>query len=278
MNHIKLTIEVADAYREALIAELAELDFEGFEDNDEALIAYIPQTRFNDVSRERIEQLLQSYPGNGRVLTEEMEADQNWNEQWEATVQGQRIGRFYVKPTWDTRSVPEDAILLEIDPKMAFGTGYHETTRLMLNLLPEAVREDDDVLDAGTGTGVLAIAAVKLGVQRVFAFDIDPWSFQNASENLLLNDVAKSIELASGSVETIPSGRKYDAVLANINRNVIEELLPEFCDRLKAGGRLLLSGLLQTDVADIKSHEALQDFKLKDSKYEGEWAALLYEK
>ncbi|MEX0746482.1 MAG: 50S ribosomal protein L11 methyltransferase, partial [Rhodothermales bacterium] len=125
-------------------------------------------------------------------------------------------------------------------------TGYHETTRLLLRMMPDFVKPGDRVLDAGTGTGVLAIAAVKLGAVSATAFDIDPWSQENAVENFYLNRVQDQVKMIHGGIEKLPSGT-FDVILANINLNVILGLLPEFADRLKADGTLLLSGVLQPD-------------------------------
>jgi len=278
MEFIKLVIDIDDDYQETLIAELDELDFEGFEQLDNRLIAYIPQARFNDVSRERIEQLLAAFPGDGIVHSEELVADRNWNEAWEATIQAQQIGRFFVKPTWSNETAQEGAIELLIDPKMAFGTGYHETTRLMLRALPDVIADDDRVLDAGTGTGILAIAAVKLGAAKAFGFDTDEWSYLNARENTLLNDTGDAVTLMEGSIETVPGQAEYDAVLANINRNVIVELLPALAGHLKTGGYLLLSGLLEGDREFIERQAALQAMEQLLVTQENEWICLLYRK
>ncbi len=162
-----------------------------------------------------MDQLLAGFPGNCFIESEEIVADQNWNEQWEETISAQTIGRFYVKPTWDNSTVPPDKILLEIDPKMSFGTGYHETTRLMLRFLPDVLEEGDHVIDAGTGTGILSIAAIKLGAKSAFAFDIDEWSINNTLENIILNGVSKKITVREGSSEVILGEEKADVLLAN---------------------------------------------------------------
>lgn len=278
MKYIKIVLELTDDYHEAMIAEMLEMEFDGFEQQEGKLIAYISKERFSYGDREQIERLLAVYPGNGYIESEEVVADQNWNEEWEQTIKPQQIGQFFVKPTWQPDTPPEGSILLEIDPKMAFGTGYHETTRLMLKLLPQAVESGDLVLDAGTGTGVLAIGAAKLGVEEVFAFDTDEWSFRNATENVLINQVDKQIEIAEGSTETIPSDKLFDVVLANINRNVIIEMLPVLTKHLLGGGDLVLSGLLVSDKETILEQPALADFQLLESLRENNWIALHFKK
>ena len=275
MKYIKLVIAIADDYQETFITELLELDFDAFEQQDGIIITYIPQQSFNDVHRERIEQILAAYPGDGYIRSEEIVTDQNWNEQWEKTIRAQQIGSFFVKPTWSVDEAPEGTTLLEIDPKMAFGTGYHETTRLMLNMLLEIINEGTNVLDAGTGTGILAIASAKLGAQKVFAFDIDDWSISNARENIYLNKVADHITIVKGSDETIPRKQKFDVVLANIERNIIMQMLPAFKKSLKPGGCLLLSGLLEKDEQAITKEARKLGLSVNKSTRENEWIAIL---
>ncbi len=273
MKYIKLVIGVADEYQESLIAELFDMDFDGFEQREGQIITYITKENFGISDRERIDQLLATYPGDGFIESEEVVADQNWNEQWEETIQPQTIGRFLVKPTWSQASVSDDKILLEIDPKMSFGTGYHETTRLMLRLLPKVIQKGDILVDAGTGTGILAIAAIKLGAKHVHAFDIDEWSYENTRENILLNDVADYITVKKGSTETIPKGKQADLVLANIERNTILELLPDLSGALKKGGHLLLSGLLESDKQSVLD-KLKSDYEISEILQENEWIAI----
>jgi len=273
MKYIKLVINVADEYQESLIAELFDMDFNGFEQRDGQIITYISKEQFGIGDRERIDQLLGAYPGDGFIESEEVVADQNWNEQWEQTIRAQTIGQFFVKPTWSQKTVPEDKILLEIDPKMSFGTGYHETTRLMLQALPDLIQKGDFVIDAGTGTGILSIAAVKLGAKRAFAFDIDEWSISNTKENILLNDVADSVSVKKGSSEVVPKDISADLILANIERNTIVSLLQDFKTLLKPDGQLLLSGLLKNDEQQIID-ELKANFEVLDISRENEWSAI----
>jgi ribosomal protein L11 methyltransferase len=274
---LKLTIRIPDDYQESFIAELLDLDFEGFEQFDDKIEAYIPVERFNDVNREYIEQLLTYFPFDGYIEMEQIE-QKNWNESWEKTIEPQTIGAFFVKPTWSDADVPPGLIPLEIDPKMAFGTGYHATTRLILEILPQLDPSGKSVLDAGTGTGILAIASVKLGAARVLAFDIDEWSKTNAGENARLNRVAGKIDILLGGFEVIPEKSRYDLILANINRNVIIGMMGEFAKYLAPDGRLCLSGILKTDVDDIIAKAGKHALKVITRKDKGEWSMLLLTK
>ncbi|MEX0894685.1 MAG: 50S ribosomal protein L11 methyltransferase [Balneolaceae bacterium] len=272
MNHIRIVIEIEDAYQENLIAELMELNFEGFEQFDNLLIAYIPKPGFNDMSRDHIEELLSAYRGSHFIELEELE-EQNWNETWEKTIKPQEIGPFLVRPTWSDCKPSPGSTLLEIDPKMSFGTGYHATTRLMLRALPSLNLPGKSVLDAGTGTGILAIACIKLGAGSAFAFDVDAWSETNARENILINQVGDKVEVRRGGVEVIPENREFDIVLANINRNVILQMFESLTDFLKQGGALCLSGLLKKDRESIlRANRHLQTpLKLADEQGQDEW-------
>lgn len=270
MQTVAVSLYVDSPYQEFLIAELAELDFESFEQEEDHLVAYIPASRWDDVRREYVEAWLAGR-GISRPLEERVIQESNWNEQWEETIRPVAVGAFLVKPTWrDVPSEHGERILLEIDPKMSFGTGYHESTRLVLELLSGQVVDGSRVLDAGTGTGILAIAAAKLGAAHVDAFDVDPWSQENAVENVYLNQVVDRVEVFSGPIEAVPPAL-YDLICANINLNVIMGLLKPFRERLKADGILLVSGVLEEDRDRLVQFACDVGFGLRDEKTEGAW-------
>ena len=274
MDYIRLFISLNDDFHELIIAELFDLDFEGFEEEDDLLIASIPANRFDDFKREEIERMLLNFEG-ASIQNEEVVSPQNWNATWEQSIKPQNIGTFYVRPTWAQENDDPNSIELLIDPKMAFGTGYHATTRLILEWIPEIIEEGDKVLDAGTGTGILGIAALKVGASSAFGFDIDEWSKDNAEENMGLNKVS-GFEVQLGSTEVIPKGEKYDVILANINRNALIYLIPELLTFLKPGGKLLLSGLLVEDEEIILSQESLSRLTHIETRQQQEWIAILF--
>ena len=278
MDYLRLTISIADEYQEILIAELFDMDFDGFEEKEEnILIATIPTNHFDDSKRESIEKILYTISKGSRILTEEIIHPQNWNEAWERSIVPQTIGKFYVRPTWGEKMDTDDHIELIIDPKMAFGTGYHATTRLLLEWLPEVISLNDTVLDAGTGTGILALGALKLGAASAFGFDIDEWSEDNARENMILNQI-ENLEVKLGSVDTIPMGAQYDVIVANINRNALLELIPILTNYLKEDGKMLLSGLLVEDESKIKSITKKEHLLHVGTRQEQEWIAMLLHK
>lgn len=163
-----------------------------------------------------------------------------------------------------------------ISPKMSFGTGHHQTTRLMLDYLLDLQISDTSVLDVGTGTGVLAILCGMLGAKAVTAIDIDPWSFENAVENAHRNQ-QEGIEVLQGSVEVV-AGRDFDVILANINRNALEELMPELSAGLQMGGSLLISGFYREDLAHLKKVAHLHGLAFSSSRESDLWTAAHLEK
>lgn len=270
MNYIKFVFDLDDQFQETFIAELIEIDFYGFEQFDKQLVAYVEKPRFKESNRGRIEQLIGSYPGGVLKEMEEIE-EQNWNETWEKTIQPQKIGRFLVRPTWSDRQPEPGEIVLEIDPKMSFGTGYHATTRLMLRQLGLIDFTEKSVLDAGTGTGILAIASVKLGAGRAVGFDHDSWSRENAVENALINNVKEYVEIRYGGIGQVGENERFDICLANINRNVILEIIKPLVKFTKPGGDICLSGLLNSDEEKIREHLGKQPVDIADLKKEDEW-------
>ncbi len=270
MNYLKFEFNLIDDLHEIVIAELMDIDFYGFEQFDDKLIAYVEKSRFNDSHRELIEQLITHYPEASFSELEEVE-DQNWNETWERTIQPQNIGKFLVKPTWALQEPADDEILLEIDPKMAFGTGYHATTRLILRQLNSVHFDDKQVMDAGTGTGILAIASIKLGAKSAIGFDIDPWSKENAFENAVINQVQDNVVIRFGGIEQIKPDEIFDVTLANINRNVILEIIPFLVEKTIPGGTILITGLLDTDEEIIREKLASMPVQITDLQQEEEW-------
>jgi ribosomal protein L11 methyltransferase len=171
----------------------------------------------------------------------------NWNEFWEKSREVIRVSdRIVIKPTFKEYSAKPEEIVLTIDPKMSFGTGEHQTTKLILRLLEKYVRQGMKVLDVGSGTGILAIASVKLGASKAVAVDFDEVCLENCKENSLLNEVSDSIEIITGEIDDVKE-KDFDLVLANIQKNVLLEIAEKIKSKLKSGGIVILSGLLESD-------------------------------
>lgn len=259
----------ADGDREPLLADLADLGFDAFEEPDDALVAYMPAPRWDGAARETVAALLRRRGLDDAEMAEEVVPDQDWNAAWEASLEPVSAGPFVVAPTWAELPPGTDpAVALRIDPKMAFGTGYHETTRICLRLLADAVPDGATVLDVGTGTGLLAIAALRLGASSAVGVDVDPWSVTNGRENAERNGVADRLEVREGSLEVVPEG-PFGLVVANIIRSILEPMLPLVAE--KAAGPVVLSGLLATERDRIVGVMAGLGFTLGEEASENEW-------
>jgi len=202
-------------------------------------------------------------------------ADQDWLAEWKKGWEPILIGeRLMICPSWKREQIAAtDRIVVEIDPGMAFGTGTHETTRGCLEML-EKYWHGGSLLDVGTGTGILAIAAIKLAPgSRVVGFDVDPEAIEVARENAAINGVADDIEIEVNKLSSF-HGREFDLVLANLTADVINPLAADFAQVVKPRGVLIVSGILREQDDEVKSALANQDFKAIESKPDGEWVTM----
>ena len=271
-------MQVPQEQQEIIIGELQEYGFYGFEQFEKEMAAWILLSEFTDQDRIELSNMLMDLPCPVSIIDQEVHSEKNWNEEWEKTIQPQCIGKFYIHPTWADAAPPKDFIPIAIDPKMAFGTGYHETTRMLLRMLPDYVSKGSSVLDMGTGTGILAISALKLGASSAVGIDIDPWCFDNANENAGINGMEGRLDIRIGSADMIPENRQFDLILANINTNILLELASELTGRLDDGGHLLLSGLLIEDEDSILEHPEYSKLGPVNRQTENEWLALVLRK
>jgi len=275
VDTIELTIPVDPAQHDVLIARLEEYGFTGFQEGDGTLKAYIGAEDWSPGKSNYVKSWLQRQ-GVKRAVQERRIAEQNWNAQWEQSIRPLTVGPFVIKPTW--AAVPDDADgkhVLAIDPKMSFGTGYHESTRLILRFLSDLIRGGEQVLDAGTGTGILSIAAVRLGAGPVVAFDTSAWAEENARENIALNDAAEQITVRQGTIDDAVPETDFDVILANIERDPLISLLPAFADKLADGGRIALAGLTEDDEPPMRSAITEQGFRIEREARENEWWAVV---
>jgi ribosomal protein L11 methyltransferase len=204
---------------------------------------------------------------------------ENWNEAWKDHFKPFRIDdHLVIYPDWETAQTDDHTIAITIAPKMAFGTGHHETTRLILKFLADFLTPDMRVLDVGTGSGILAIYAAKRGCRQITAFDNDAVAMENAAENVRLNHCADSIRLQTGTLRNITSpGDGYDLITANINRNILMQLATDWKTYARQGTWLILSGILKDDVRLVMDHYAAHGWQLTEQRSENEWAALTFQ-
>jgi ribosomal protein L11 methyltransferase len=245
MNHFQITIASADnEIQEVLIALLSDLGYEGFEQQPDALQAFIAETAFDAPA---LESLLQPMKLMGATS---LLAERNWNEEWERNFTPVRIGDFCALRAHFHPPITDVRHELIITPKMSFGTGHHATTYMMLDAMQHVDFKDKNVLDFGTGTGVLAILAERLGAASVLAIDNDDWSIDNANENVRENTGKK---VAVEKADTVPETRFFDVILANINKQILISEMSSLAQQLLQGGVILMSGLLQEDFEEIEN-------------------------
>lgn len=207
---------------------------------------------------------------------------EDWSSSWKVHFKPLRVGKhLLIVPTWEDAVVLPGDLVIRIDPGMAFGTGGHETTRLCLELLESVMEKSPlltipSLLDLGTGSGILAIAANLLGAGRILALDIDPDAVEIARDNLTLNDMSDSIECGTVPLESLTEN--FDIILANILAEELVRLAPYLMERLHPGGSLILSGILAEKEPFVLQGFASQPLTYIRTVSDGEWVALLYEK
>lgn len=259
---------------EIFIAGLAEIGFESFEETDTGLRAYI---RSADWDQNAFEEMPYWSIPDCKIShsVSEIEAT-NWNAVWESSYQPIRLDdRCAVRANFHPISEPPVTFDLVITPKMSFGTGHHETTWLMLQLILDIDLQGVSVLDMGTGTGVLAILAAKKGGNPVVAIDNDPWSFENCSENVMQNGHPE-IEVILGDAGAIKG--TFDVIIANINRNILLADIPVYSAALNKGGQLLLSGFYVQDRQDLLVRAESFGLKYVEEREKENWVALRLQK
>lgn len=253
---------------ELLIAELAEVGFESFVENENCLQAYIAADIFDEGL---LIDLQQAYDFS---YEQQVIEKTNWNEEWEKNYQPVEVAdKVRVRAIFHEPN-PKFGYEILITPKMSFGTGHHETTSLMLETQLELLYEGKRVLDAGCGTGILAIMAFLLGAKEVEAFDNDEWAIENTKENIQLNK-ASNIRAFLGTIENVLyEGNMYGIILANINKNVLLKDIPSYAQVLEAKGDLLLSGFYEADVVEIEAVAKLNSLSVVGKKTKNNWVAL----
>lgn len=287
MRYFEVTCEIRPFSQEAadvLSANLAEIGFESFSETEDGLTAYIQQSVWDEnLMREAIENFF--LPGVEIRYTKTEAPDEDWNQVWEEEgfqpvvipYPNGRDGALVVVHDVKHTDVPLAQYDILITPRLAFGTGSHETTRLILRTLAQLDLEGKHVIDAGTGTGILSIMAVKRGAASVFAYDIDEWSVENTKDNLLLNHIYNNVVVRVGDSSVLEGQAKADLLIANINRNILLQDLPRFAASLKPKGQMILSGFYQADIPALKEAAEQQGFSLQKEASEGDWAMLLFE-
>jgi len=269
---IQVSIDVADeAIKDMMIAELADLGFDGFEETETGLLSYIALAGFDGELTSGLEELVNRY---GLTYTSNAIDKQNWNALWESNFEPVLVDDFVgVRANFHDsfNGVVEHDII--ITPKMSFGTGHHGTTYSVMQLMRGIDFANKSVFDFGTGTGLLAILAHKLGAVDILAVDNDDWCIENASENIVVNNT-QSVEIHK--VDNAKLNKKFNIIIANINKNIILDNLAFLAEATVPGGVVLLSGLLVEDEPEIESACAALGWKHQETRTRNNWIALHY--
>jgi len=272
MFYTRLQVQCEQDFRDILIAELAEIGFDTFQETDEGFEAYVEGEKFNhkelDEINERYTQLTTFTFSFDKI------EKRNWNEEWEKSYEPIIVDdQCLIRAEFHNiqKKYPYEII---ITPKMSFGTGHHQTTYLMVSAQMGIDHRSKRVMDAGCGTAILSIMASKLGAAQVEAFDIDEWSVINGKENLEINK-CPNINLQQGKITEVKLSGQFDIILANINKNVLLDEMKIYSKYLRPGGQLLLSGFYTQDIPDLLA--AASKYHLTEIRRDEKenWASLL---
>lgn len=273
--YTKLSIQTSEEQGDILIAYLSDFPFESFDYGGGMLNCYIPQPQFEGCSEE-IEDMLHNQ-GILDFYFEEIE-QQNWNAVWESNFSEVEVrGKIFIRAPFHKARPDYTGLEIVIQPKMSFGTGHHHTTQLMIESLLDSDIKDKQVLDMGSGTGVLAIVAAKLGAESVYAVEIDDMAEESVRENIALNNVGAKVDSVCGDARAI-EGKSFDIVLANINRNVLLADMRAYSATLTRGGILVISGFLEEDIKPLARRAKTLGFKLIQQRELDIWQVLKFEK
>ncbi|PWD98722.1 50S ribosomal protein L11 methyltransferase [Marinilabilia rubra] len=280
MTYKKINIKIApatEASKEIFIALLSELGYESFLESQEGLEAYILEDLYRPLDENNLP-ILNSPEFTAEISVEDLE-EKNWNEEWEKNyfkpilIGNECLVRssFHEKPS----QAPKYEIL--INPKMSFGTGYHETTSLMIQFILEREVDGQQILDMGCGTGILGILASMKGAKQVLGIDIDQWARENAIENLQLNHI-NNMDIKLGDASLLREMPEFDTILANINRNILLEDMPRYNEVAKKGATIIMSGFYEEDFDKINKKALSLNWEHLSVKEQNKWVALSYRK
>lgn len=274
MDYLEFNIKCLEEFREILIAELAEIGFDSFLENEDGIDAYAVEADFD---REKFNEVISQYQEAAQItLSEAMMPRVNWNEEWEKNYDPIEVEDLvYVRASFH-QPQPGFKYEIVINPKMSFGTGHHATTFQMLRHQGQLDHSGKRVLDVGSGTGILAIMAHLLGAREVEAFDIDDWCVDNGNENFELNGLQTRMGL--GTIRQVNPQGTFEIVLANINKNVLLDEMEIYAGLLSSGGFLLLSGFYTEDIDDLLEVATPLGLELLKRSSKDNWAALILQK
>ena len=257
---------------EILIALISDFGFDSFDYNEMGFVAYIKEELATHVDLKDLE-----FEDFNYTYSIDKIAEINWNAKWEKNFEPVFVDdKLMIRAPFHERN-PAFKYEILITPKMSFGTGHHQTTRMMCREMFAADFQNKRVLDMGCGTGILAILAKQLHASEVLGIDIDEWSVENSLENCAMNN-CEDIVIKKGDVHLLDSEKPFDVLLANINKNILRADIPLYSLKLVSGGKLFLSGFFTTDIPELKEVAAANGLRFVSDAHENEWAVARFEK
>jgi len=272
LDYIAFSIQMAEtANPENIIAELNAIGFDGFWEQDSALMAYVPEATYNSQFRKEVDAFCQQ---QGLQCKWSELPDQNWNKSWESNFQPVTVRNQCLVRAPFHQPGPEFKYEIIIEPQMSFGTGHHETTSMMIDLIMDLPLKGKNILDMGTGTGILAILARMMGAKDILAVDNDEWAYKNTLNNINWNKI-QGFDVVLGDILSIKN-QKFDIIIANINRNILLKDIVYYADALNAGGQLLMSGFYSKDLESINEVASSSGLAREKSIASNDWTAVQY--
>lgn len=274
-RYVLLSLSVPEEHTDAAVTVLSQYPIQGIEMGLDSMVACFEQNDWQGDFATTIVDEICEYGAQASVVEIGTEDDQNWNAEWEASIDPVIVNeRIAIVPEWKINEV-QAPLKLVITPKMSFGTGHHATTRMMCRLVEQFAEPGSQWVDVGTGTGVLAILAVKLGATHVLAFDNNEWSILNAEENIKRNDCADKIDLQQQDLESMKLPL-CDGLAANLYRHLVIPYANQFVNTVRPGGVILVSGILIYDKEEIIQPFADAGCTIERYLEEGEWCAVAF--
>lgn len=274
MDYVELRVQAPAELADILVAELAEVGYNTFEDNDAGFCAYIDEDQF---SPDAVAEIMARYQGMGEVeFDHRIITRQNWNAEWEKNFEPLVIAEHVSVRAPFHAARPDLAHDIVIMPRMSFGTGHHDTTALMLTNQLAVSHQGQRVLDMGCGTGILAVMAAQLGATKVLAVDVEPWTAENAADNARENNVQDTVEARLGDITALEGEEPFDIILANINRNVLLDDMPAYARYLRPGGPILFSGFYEEDLAQIRAAAEQAGFIYENHLVQNHWVSAIF--
>ena len=275
-NWVEVSVQIDPSLLDIISNDIFTLGAEGLEETNKCVKIYFSDEQWNSQREKSLIGLITKLNPeftNSQILTKHIPY-QDWTESWKENFKLFHLtDNIIVKPDWDHYQAQEGEIVITVSPKMAFGTGHHETTQLVMVMLQKYLKDEQRVLDAGTGSGILAILAAQLGAAEITAFDNDPIAIENAKENFDLNNIKTTHNIICGVLEDIME-LEYDVIVANIDRNVLLQLPEKFVGYIRSSGTLILSGLLSRDEDKILNAYEEFDWRPVEKNQRGAWIVL----